>query len=149
MRAFKRPESVLVVVHTVGGEVLQLRRREPADFWQSVTGSLNAGEWPLAAARRELREETGLAADAGLTDTGVINRYPIHPAWRHKYAPEVRENVEHVFTLALPEPIPVHISHSEHEEYVWLPYAEAAARAGSATDRAAILGLFAPDSVEA
>ena len=138
-----------MVVHTSQGEVLQLRRREPADFWQSVTGSLDPGESPLAAARRELREETGLMADAGLTDTGVVNRYPIHPAWRHKYAPEVRENVEHVFTLALPERAPVDISHSEHLEYAWLPYADAAARAGSATDRAAILGLFAPDSQQA
>ena len=140
---------MLVVVYTSQGDVLQLRRREPADFWQSVTGSLNPGESPLAAARRELREETGLAADADLTDTGVINRYPIHPAWRHKYAPEVRENVEHVFTLALPERVPVHISQSEHLEYTWLPYAEAAARAGSATDRAAILGLFAPHPAQA
>ncbi len=147
--AFKRPESVLVVVHTSQGEVLQLRRREPADFWQSVTGSLNPGESPLAAARRELREETGLAADAGLADTGVINRYPIHPAWRHRYSPEVRENLEHVFTLALPERMAVHISHSEHVGYVWLPYVEAAARAGSATDRAAILGLFAPHPPQA
>ena len=146
---FKRPESVLVVVHTAGGEVLQLRRREPAGFWQSVTGSLDPGESPLAAARRELREETGLAGDADLSDTGIINRYPIHPAWRHRYAPAVRENVEHVFTLALPERAHIDISHREHLEYVWLPYAEAAARAGSATDRAAILGLFAPESPQA
>ena len=146
---FKRPESVLVVVHTPQGEVLQLRRREPAEFWQSVTGSLNPGESPLAAARRELREETGLSADAELTDTGIVNRYPIHPAWRHRYSPEVRENVEHVFTLALPERVTVSLSHTEHLEYTWLPYAEAAARAGSATDRAAILGLFAPDSPQA
>ena len=66
--SYKRPESVLVVIHTERGEVLQLRRREPADFWQSVTGSLHAGETPLQAAIREVREETGLAADAGLTD---------------------------------------------------------------------------------
>ena len=140
----KRPESVLVVVYTATGEVLQLRRREPADFWQSITGSLNPGESPMVAARRELREETGLAADADLTDTGVINRYPIHPAWRHRYAAGVRENVEHVFTLALPARATISISRDEHLDYAWLPYAEAAARAGSATDRAAILALFAP-----
>ena len=138
-----------MVVHTVGGEVLQLRRREPADFWQSVTGSLNPGESPLAAARRELREETGLAADAGLTDTGIVNRYPIHLAWRHRYAPEVRENTEHVFTLELAQRLPVNLSHTEHLEYAWLPHAQAAARAGSATDSAAILALFAPDFPEA
>jgi dATP pyrophosphohydrolase len=49
---FKRPESVLVVVHTDDGQVLQLLRREPTGFWQSVTGSLQEGETPLKAARR-------------------------------------------------------------------------------------------------
>ena len=58
--AYKRPESVLVVVLTWPGEFLLLRRSEPAGFWQSVTGSLEAGEGARLAAVRELREETGL-----------------------------------------------------------------------------------------
>ncbi|MGD8932832.1 MAG: NUDIX domain-containing protein, partial [Chromatiales bacterium] len=49
---YKRPESVLVVVYTAGGEVLLLRRTRPRDFWQSVTGSLHWGESPRQAARR-------------------------------------------------------------------------------------------------
>ena len=40
---FRRPESVLVVVHAADGQVLILRRSQPFDFWQSVTGSLQAG----------------------------------------------------------------------------------------------------------
>jgi len=48
-----------VVVYTVTDEVLALRRRQPPDFWQSVTGSLRWDETdPLDAARRELFEET-------------------------------------------------------------------------------------------
>lgn len=141
---FKRPESVLVIVHTDAGEVLQLRRREPPDFWQSVTGSLNPGETPLQAARRELREETGLDPSLGLADGGVINRYPIHPAWRHRYAPDVRENTEYVFHLPLSARCDIHLC-PEHTEYRWLSRKEAAAQASSATDHAAILALL-PDS---
>jgi dATP pyrophosphohydrolase len=139
---YKRPESVLVVIHTLAGEVLQLRRREPEDFWQSVTGSLKEGETPLKAALREVREETGLDAGAGLHDGGVINRYPIHPAWRERYAPGVRENTEYVFHLELTERLPVTLAPAEHAEYRWLPRAEAAEQASSATDKAAILALL-------
>lgn len=138
---FKRPESVLVIVHTGDGEVLQLRRREPPDYWQSVTGSLEPGESPLKAALRELREETGLDGGAGLADAGFINRYPIHPAWRHRFAPDVTENTEYVFHLELPARSEVRLC-PEHVEYRWLPREQAAAAASSDTDRAAILALL-------
>ena len=39
MPAFKRPESVLVVVHAAAGRVLMLERTSPPRFWQSVTGA--------------------------------------------------------------------------------------------------------------
>jgi dihydroneopterin triphosphate diphosphatase len=131
----------LVVVHTDDGQVLQLLRREPEGFWQSVTGSLDDGETPLKAALRELREETGLLGDAGLADGGFINRYPIHPAWRHRYAPEVSENMEYVFHLALPGVCDISLS-AEHLDSRWLPREQAAEAAGSVTDKAAILALL-------
>ena len=137
----KRPESVLVVVYTERGTVLRLLRREPAGFWQSVTGSLREGETPLKAALREVREETGLDAGSGLTDSGIVNRYPIHPAWRHRYAPEVQENIEYVFSLRLPEAMDIRLSPDEHLESRWLPRDAAAALANSTTDKAAILAL--------
>jgi len=130
-----------VVVHTDDGQVLQLLRREPEGFWQSVTGSLKEGETPLKAARRELREETGLDGESGLVDGGVINRYLIHPAWRHRYAPEVSENTEYVFHLALSGPCDISLS-PEHVDSRWLPREQAAQAAGSATDKAAILALL-------
>lgn len=138
---YKRPESVLVVIHTARGEVLRLLRREPPDFWQSVTGSLMPGESPLKAALREVREETGLDAGAGLADSGIVNRYSIHPAWRERYAPSVRENTEYVFSLLLPETSEIHLSPAEHIEYRWLPREQAAELSASGTDRAAILAL--------
>ena len=139
----KRPESVLVVVHTRDGEVLLLRRREPADWWQSVTGSLEPGETTLQAARRELREETGLAADLDLEDAGIVNRFPIIEPWRARYAPEVTHNTEHVFSLKIPAVAPIVLADAEHSEWVWLPRGAALARATSATDRAAIAAILA------
>lgn len=141
---WKRPESVLVVVHTVDGLVLLLRRLSPPDHWQSVTGSL---EWdeaePFVAARRELLEETGI--DGGrLIATGIVNRYPILPPWRARYAPGATENLEHVFTLALPEPCPVRPCPEEHDAVVWLPRAAAAQRVFSYTNRDAVLA-FVPE----
>lgn len=146
---FKRPESVLVVIHTSRGEVLQLRRREPADFWQSVTGSLAEHETPLKTAIREVLEETGLIADDGLVDTGITNRYPIHPAWRHKFAPGVSENTEYVFCLQLPGTTEIRLDPAEHTEFRWLPRDAAAAAASSHTDRDAILALVPAVSPEA
>ena len=133
-----------MVVYTGDGRVLQLLRHEPTGFWQSVTGSLKEGETPLKAAFREVREETGLDASAGLADGGVINRYPIHPAWQARYAPSVRENTEYVFKLEVPEECGIRLS-PEHSEYRWLPREQAASLATSVTDRAAILALL-PDS---
>ncbi len=143
--SYKRPESILVVIYTEHGEVLRLRRREPVDFWQSVTGSLQEGETSGQAALRELREETGLQTDAGLADSGVVNRYPIHPAWRAKFAPEVKENTEYVFSLRLPEAVPIRLDPAEHLEYCWLRREEAAKLASSVTDRHAILKLVPED----
>ncbi|MFP5504763.1 MAG: dihydroneopterin triphosphate diphosphatase [Gammaproteobacteria bacterium] len=136
---YKRPESVLVLVHTVAGEVLLLRRRAPDDFWQSVTGSLEWGETPAQAARRELFEETGLATGDALIDCNTLNRFPILPAWRARYAPDVTENLEHVFRIGFAERPAIRLDPAEHLEYRWLDRDAAAAQATSHTNRDAIL----------
>ena len=133
---YKCPESVLVVVFTTGGDVLMLQRREPPDFWQSVTGSLEPGESAVDAARRELQEETGLQLT--VTDCHYTNRFSIHPAWRPSYAPDVSKNTEHVFRAALPAPCEVTLNPDEHQTYRWVPAQEAAQLASSSTNRDAI-----------
>jgi dATP pyrophosphohydrolase len=139
--ARQRPESVLVVVHTPAGEVLLLERVAPRGWWQSVTGALGEHESPVEAARREVQEETGFAPD-GLRDLGLSHRYPIHPAWRSRYAPDAAENLEHAFALELPQPRTPRLAASEHRGWAWLSVADAQHRATSDTDRAAIAAAF-------
>lgn len=134
----KRPESVLVVVYTPAREVLLMQRRDHPDFWQSVTGSLEMDETINQAAWRELKEETGLSANDGvLRDCQSANWFEIYPQWRHRYAPNVTHNKEHVFTFAIPKIIPITLSH-EHLAYRWMSIEEASAMATSPSNQAAI-----------
>jgi dihydroneopterin triphosphate diphosphatase len=144
---FKRPESVLVLVYTRELECLLLERVQPAGFWQSVTGSLRWGETPAECAARELAEETGIAA-AGLRDAGIEREFPILPAWRARYAPDVATNREHLWHLELPARRPVRLRVDEHVAYEWLPLALAIRKVSSWTNREAFEQLaqrFAPN----
>jgi dATP pyrophosphohydrolase len=139
----KLPVSVLVVVHTASREVLLLERAVRAGFWQSVTGSLDRLDEPLQdAAAREVLEETGIDARQGrLERWNVVYTFEIYPQWRHRFAPGVVQNVEHVFALELAQTFPVRIAPDEHVASQWLPWREAAARCFSWSNRDAIAML--------
>lgn len=134
---FRRPESVLVVVYTPALLCLLLRRVDPPDFWQSVTGTLHWGESPAAAAARELVEETGLDPE-GLRDGHAQRSFAILPAWRDRYAADVDRNLEHWWYLRVPAAVPIRLNPAEHTEYRWLPLLQAAARVSSWTNREAL-----------
>jgi dATP pyrophosphohydrolase len=141
--AFKIPRSVLVVIHTTDLQVLMMERAGWPGFWQSVTGSLDREDEDLRdTAVREVREETGLDANQyALTDWHVERDFEIFVQHRHRYAPGVTHNREHVFSLELPEPVPVVLAPKEHLHYRWLPWREAAGLTISWTNRDAIAEL--------
>ena len=141
-KPYKQPVSVLVVVYTRGGEVLLLRRKQPANFWQSVTGSLKWDETPLQAAQRELAEETGITDVSSLVDCRTQNKFPILSAWRSRYAPDIQSNTEHVFKLDLPETCEIILNPHEHTEYLWLTAEQAISKASSVTNRDAIHNII-------
>ena len=145
MKPYKIPESVLVVIHTADLQVLLIERTGHPGFWQSVTGSLDAPDEPLlATATRELFEETGIVADGEtivLRDWRLSNVYEIYPVWRHRYAPGVTQNTEHVFSVEVPRDVPILLSPREHTAHVWLPYLEAADKCFSSSNAEAILQL--------
>jgi len=139
----KLPLSVLVVIHTAALDVLLLERASRPGYWQSVTGSLERLDEPLEdAARRELREETGIdAAGAHLVRWHVANAFEIYKQWRHRFAPGTTHNTEHVFGLRLPGRVAVTLAPQEHRAQLWLPWREAAEKCFSWSNRDAICML--------
>jgi dihydroneopterin triphosphate diphosphatase len=147
-RAHKIPESVLVVIHTPALDVLLIERADKPGYWQSVTGSKDAiGEPLLETCVREVAEETGIAIGSpavpmhALRDWQLANIYEIYPVWRHRYAPGVTHNTEHVFGLTVPANTAVTLSPREHTRYEWLPWREAADRCFSPSNAEAVLQL--------
>jgi dATP pyrophosphohydrolase len=140
---FKLPVSVLVVIHTPALKALLIRRADHAEFWQSVTGSVDAEDADLLhTAAREVQEETGLAVQpTELVDWGMTNVYEIYPAWRHRYAPGVTRNTEHLFSLCVPDAVPVRLSPREHTDWQWLDWRAAADLCYSPSNAEAILQL--------
>ncbi len=131
----KTPISALVLIHTSDLKVLIMERADKSGFWQSVTGSIEGDETPYQAAIREVKEETGLNAfDFDFQDWQTTNVYEIYPHWRHRYAPNVTENTEHLFSLKLPNPVFIHLAPKEHIQYEWVDWREAAQRVFSWTN---------------
>lgn len=135
MQAYKIPVSALVLIHTADLKVLLIERADKPGFWQSVTGSIEVGETPYQAAIREVKEETGLDALAyDFQDWQASNVYDIYPHWRHRYAPGVTQNTEHLFGLCVPTTLDVQLAPDEHVAYEWVDWREAAKRVFSWTN---------------
>jgi dATP pyrophosphohydrolase len=147
-KAYKIPESVLVVIYTATFDTLLIRRADTGDtpFWQSVTGSKDFEDEPFSlTAAREVLEETGIQCGPGsalaayLQDWKIENTYAIYPRWLHRYAPGITHNNERVFGLQVPARLPVTLNPREHTDLVWLPYLEASEQCFSASNAQAIL----------
>ena len=140
MGKVKRPESVLVVVHTATSALL-IKRADHEDFWQSVTGSMEWGEQAYSAAVRELKEETGLQAES-LKTTGIIRNFEILPEWRYRFESGITRNREHLFYCPLKHECEILLDPEEHTEYKWLPIKQAQKTAWSWTNKLALMALL-------
>lgn len=142
-KQYKIPVSILVIIYTKDMEILLLHRKDKKNFWQSVTGSIEEGESPVNAAKRELLEETGIDhKEFLLLDWKFSQQYEIFPHWRYRYEPNVTHNIEHVFSVELPEKIIVNLEPSEHKEYKWVPLHDAIKEVFSGTNADALKKLY-------
>ena len=151
---YKIPQSILAVIYTKDLDVLLIERADRPGFWQSVTGSRDSlAEKLEQTAIREIFEETGIAvvdtvtdhapakrqvARRYLTDWKIEHDFEIFSVWRHRFAPGVTTNTEHVFGLQVPVRFDVVLEPKEHLNAIWLPWKDAAQKCFSWTNREAI-----------
>ncbi len=84
-----RPNVGVVLIRADGSVWLGRRAGAPAPYnWQFPQGGIDAGETPLEAARRELREETGVTSFALLGRTKGWLAYAFPPG--HKRGKSAR-----------------------------------------------------------
>lgn len=139
-KPYKQPVSVLVVIYNNNRQILLLERADKPSFWQSVTGSLEPGETIEQTAKRELAEETGIYSN-DILNWQQSSIYEIYPHWRHRYAPGVTHNTEHIFSLCITAETPILLSPREHLDYIWCSPEQAAEKVFSPSNRSAILEL--------
>lgn len=127
------------VLHAAGEAglgVLALRRahggRCPGS-WETVHGTIEAGETPVQASLRELREETGFDP-VHLYNVSRVEAFYQHQSDEIALIP--------VFAAFVSERLPPRLS-SEHDQAVWLTPPEAAARFAWPRERRALEDIVA------
>ncbi len=118
--------TVSVVPLAADGRVLLLRRSEArGGFWQQVTGRIEPGESPEAAARRELLEETG--ADVAVESLEYRHSFALDPSLNRVRPGSLVLVEETAFAARLPPGFAPVLS-DEHAEHAWVTPAEALER---------------------
>jgi len=101
-----------------------LLKRSDGGWWQGIAGGGEGAETPLEAARREVKEEAGIASDSDFLalDTVVWVRAPEFRD-SHLWGEGVYVIPQHCFGLLVRNE-EIMLS-EEHSEYRWLNYGEA------------------------
>ncbi|HWQ08076.1 MAG TPA: lipoyl(octanoyl) transferase LipB, partial [Holophaga sp.] len=107
-----------------GPEILvMLRQPDQGLWWSSVTGMIEPGETPEAAAGRELFEETGLSGR--LSPLDLTHAFWLDPRLVNLPGGEPRFNRETCFQVEVPAQANVDLAPKEHSQFRWCTFAQA------------------------
>jgi bis(5'-nucleosidyl)-tetraphosphatase len=107
----------IIFYRTAKGEPLFLLMINRKGYWEFPKGHLQQGETDLVAAKREVKEETGLS------QLKVLQGFRTKIKYRYQRQGK-QSDKEVVFFLMETRPQSVVIS-EEHQGFIWLPYEEA------------------------
>ncbi|MDW8394985.1 MAG: NUDIX domain-containing protein [Anaerolineae bacterium] len=136
----------VIPVRREGDRVLFLVIRHTSGHWAFPKGHASVGETDIEAARRELREETGIRNVTLVPDLVFEERY-LKPAWGR---PDQHVEKTVRYFLGWVNDPTVRVQPSEIQDYRWAPYDEARDlitfdQSRGVLDQAALaLGLITP-----
>ena len=125
----RAPFQVLVFPYWLlpAGEIAYaVFRRSDDGHWQAIAGGGEAGETPLAAAKREAWEEAGIAPTNDMMKLDSLATVPVIHFGPFRDRTDLFVIPEYAFGVAVAAG-ELRLSR-EHSEFAWLPYAEAEAR---------------------
>lgn len=122
MNKYRNPIQVNVYPFRINNKIefLLLKRTPQRDrFWQGISGEVEKNEEIGVAAKRELKEETGF--DVPVQSIEHCFYYSVEENYRHLYAPDVNEIVDHAF-IANVTNYGNPILSKEHDEFKWIQF---------------------------
>jgi len=136
----ERPETlrlIKVIIHNGDHRVLLLHRKpHRGNFWQPITGTIEPGESPIDAARREIVEETGTPGEP--KDIGLVQSFMIESQYLASRYPSPIIVSETGFAAHADPQVPIRMDPTEHDEYGWFTFEEAYGKIRWTDDREAL-----------